>query len=208
MDQTFDKNKDINELLAQYENLIHYVLHKKYPSLEFNEDALQEGRIALWQAIQTYDETKGSFMTWAHSCIYNRMAQILRREFTDKRQANLNCSSLDGPLKEYTNLGREDITLYDILSNTSLSVDYNITTVELKMLLEEFFEKKQLLKRDKDIFIKYIVGYTQQELGKEYGVSRSMVCRIVQRTQEKLKSFLSTSFNNTGVTYSDIIAMS
>ena len=52
--------KDVNDVIKENERLIHYVIKKFFPLEIGNEDTIQIGRIAIWEATKTYDETKGA----------------------------------------------------------------------------------------------------------------------------------------------------
>lgn len=58
--------------------LVPFTLHKYFPEMAFDEDAMQEGYIALWKACQGYKPGKGAFSTYAVRSIKNRMMNYLQ----------------------------------------------------------------------------------------------------------------------------------
>ncbi len=64
----------LNRLMAEHDGLVQAVLHKQaLGTLPFTE-ALQAGRIGLWQAIRGYDPQRGwTFSTYAWPCIARRV---------------------------------------------------------------------------------------------------------------------------------------
>lgn len=73
------------------------------------EDLAQAGYMGLIQAVQTYDESKGMFSTWAGIYIKMEMRKVLGLSRRDQRSDH-GAASLDEMLP-----GAEDITLLDTL---------------------------------------------------------------------------------------------
>ncbi|MFG6114903.1 sigma-70 family RNA polymerase sigma factor [Halobacillus sp. MO56] len=72
LDQSFE------EILEQYDNMIHYHIHKLHindPEQEF----YQEGCIALWEAYQTFDPERGTFRQLANYKIHHRFIDLIRK---------------------------------------------------------------------------------------------------------------------------------
>jgi len=64
----------LEQLLHDHEGLIHAVLQRQYRAGALYADLLQEGRIALWQAILHYDLGRGvAFSTYAWQVIRRRI---------------------------------------------------------------------------------------------------------------------------------------
>ena len=56
----------LNTLLARHERLVHYIVRNQIWGGVPEDDLLQEGRIAMWRAIQRYDPGRGTaFSTYA-----------------------------------------------------------------------------------------------------------------------------------------------
>jgi RNA polymerase sigma factor (sigma-70 family) len=70
-----------DELMRQHEGLVHFILRRRVRSDVPYEDLLQEGRVALWQAILHFDAHRGiAFSTYAGTAIQNRMWRAVRRD--------------------------------------------------------------------------------------------------------------------------------
>ncbi|WP_085506103.1 sigma-70 family RNA polymerase sigma factor [Thalassobacillus devorans] len=72
LDQSFE------EVLKQYDNMIHYHIHKLHindPEQEF----YQEGCITLWEAYQTHDPSRGTFRQLANYKIHHRFIDLIRK---------------------------------------------------------------------------------------------------------------------------------
>jgi RNA polymerase sigma factor (sigma-70 family) len=63
----------------QYELLIHSWVKPFVQSYE-KDDLLQEGRLALWMAMQKYDKDIGNFIPYAHKCVRNHIINIISRQ--------------------------------------------------------------------------------------------------------------------------------
>jgi RNA polymerase sigma factor (sigma-70 family) len=64
----------VDALLRQHEGLVHHVLRRQASGMAPYEDVLQEGRIALWQAILHFDAQRGvAFSTYAGAAIRYRI---------------------------------------------------------------------------------------------------------------------------------------
>jgi RNA polymerase sigma factor (sigma-70 family) len=64
----------LDALMRQHEGLVHHVLRRQASGEAAYEDVLQEGRIALWQAILHFDWQRGvAFSTYAGAAIRYRI---------------------------------------------------------------------------------------------------------------------------------------
>ena len=58
--------------------LVHFVLNKYYPGYTKDEDIIQCGMVGLVGAANTFDESKGTFSTYAVRCVMNQINTELR----------------------------------------------------------------------------------------------------------------------------------
>jgi RNA polymerase sigma factor (sigma-70 family) len=73
-------------LLARHERLVHYVVRNQIWGGVPEDDLLQEGRIALWRAIEGYDPQKGAaFSTYACVAIARAVWAATRHEREQRR---------------------------------------------------------------------------------------------------------------------------
>ena len=80
-------------LLKKYKNLIEYTA-RKLPSDEY-EDLVQEGTIALFNAVKAFKSEKADFSTFASRCINNAMIDVLRRNSAKNKIPDSLLSSLE-----------------------------------------------------------------------------------------------------------------
>ena len=152
------------------------------------EDLISIGTIGLIKAINSYDRDKNiKLATYASRCIENEILMYLR----SKKKAAKEIS-----LYEPIGTDREgnEIKLYDIIETDEEEVAEKI---HLKENIQTLYEKveKELSQRER-IILKMRYGlyngeeYTQREIARQLGISRSYVSRIEKGAVEKLrKSF-------------------
>ncbi len=70
----------LDALMRQHEGLVHHVLRRQVSGTATYDDVLQEGRIALWQAILHFDPQRGvTFSTYAGAAIQYRIWDTAQR---------------------------------------------------------------------------------------------------------------------------------
>ena len=89
--KTNKTNEEINKLVEENQTLIHFVLRNHYKNLcdekDENSELFQAGRMGLWKAARSYDETKGAkFSTFAIYCIKQSIALYLRKRNNDNKK--------------------------------------------------------------------------------------------------------------------------
>ena len=172
-------------LIERNLRLVAHVL-KKYQNLEEDsEDLLSIGTIGLIKAVVTFNPDKGNRLAaYASRCIENEILMHLR----SKKKAAKEIS-----LYEPIGTDREgnEIRLYDIIESEDTDVSERIY---LKENIQKLYEKveNELSAREK-LVLKMRYGlyngeeYTQREIARQLGISRSYVSRIEKSAIEKLR---------------------
>lgn len=70
---------DVNALIADYEGWLHSRAHAMTDQ-DAHDDLVQEGRIAVWQAAQSFQEGRGALPHWLTFKAENRMKTVLDRD--------------------------------------------------------------------------------------------------------------------------------
>jgi len=70
--------KDVEKLVSESETIIKKVIYKLKIYRDFDE-YMQIGRIALWQALQKYDATKGDFAMFAYMTVKYAVIRALSK---------------------------------------------------------------------------------------------------------------------------------
>lgn len=159
---------------------------KKYQYLDEDpEDLISIGTIGLIKAVVTFNAGKGNRLAaYASKCIENEILMYLR----SKKKTNKEVS-----LYEPIGTDREgnEIKLYDIIEADEEDVSDKIF---LRENIQKLYEKveKELSDRER-LVLKMRYGlyneeeYTQREIARQLGISRSYVSRIEKSAVEKLR---------------------
>lgn len=174
-------------LIERNLRLVAHVL-KKYQSLEEDmEDLISIGTIGLIKAVVTFNPKKNNRLgTYAARCIENEILMMLR----SKRKTSKEIS-----LYEPIGTDREgnEIQLYDIIeaedsdahTQTALKDDIRLLYEKLESILSP--REKLVLKMRYGLYNEE--EYTQREVAKQLGISRSYVSRIEKSAIEKLREY-------------------
>lgn len=159
---------------------------KKYQYLDEDpEDLISIGTIGLIKAVVTFNAGKGNRLAaYASKCIENEILMYLR----SKKKTNKEVS-----LYEPIGTDREgnEIKLYDIIEADEEDVS---DMIFLRENIQKLYEKveKELSDRER-LVLKMRYGlyneeeYTQREIARQLGISRSYVSRIEKSAVEKLR---------------------
>lgn len=164
-------------------------LAKKYSSnSQDNDDLISIGTIGLIKGISSFKPGKGTKLaTYAARCIENEILMSMRGN--KKFQSEVSINDKIGVDSE----GNE-ISLIDILEDTSPEiVDKVSTRIETSRMYECI--KNCLTKREAEIIsLRFGLGgqkeWTQNEVAKKFGISRSYVSRIEKKAILKLREVM------------------
>lgn len=184
-------NGDTNARNKLIEHNLRLVAHivKKFESKERDtDDLISIGTIGLIKGIDSYNNEKATkITTYAARCIENEILMFFRSDKKNKNNISLNDSI------GYDKDGNE-INLIDVIEDKSNDI---ADTIHMKNNIDLLKKYISLLnKREQEIIIKrYGLNneeeYTQKEIAKKMGISRSYVSRIEKRALTKiLKEFL------------------
>ena len=161
---------------------------KKYQSLEEdNEDLLSIGTIGLIKAVVTFNPDKSVRLgTYAARCIENEILMYLRSKKKSSKEVSL-----------YEPIGTDregnEIQLFDIIETDEDDAHRKVALKDDIRLLYEKVEG-ELSQRER-LVLKMRYGlyneeeYTQLEIARRLGISRSYVSRIEKSAIEKLREY-------------------
>lgn len=183
----FHRDGDINarnKLVNHNMRLVAHIIKKYYSNYSDQEDIISIGTIGLIKAINTFDYTKGTRLaTYASRCIENEIFMHFR---TLKKNANE--VSMNEPID--VDSEGNPLTFSDIIYDDKSVFD----DVDLKMKTEKLYEYIEQIKdqrKKKILIMRYGLydtkPYTQREIAKELGISRSYVSRIETKAIEELR---------------------
>ncbi len=174
-------------LIERNLRLVAHIVKKYHQSEEEQEDLLSIGTIGLIKAVMTFNAEKGNRLAaYASKCIDNEILMYLRSRKKVSREISL-----------YEPIGTDregnEINLYDIIETDEEDVPERIY---LKENVQKLYEKveHELSARER-LVLKMRYGlyngeqYTQREIARQMGISRSYVSRIEKSAVEKLRAF-------------------
>lgn len=174
-------------LIERNLRLVAHVI-KKYQHLEEDpEDLISIGTIGLIKAIITFNPDKNNRLgTYAARCIENEILMMLRAKKKISKEI-----SLYEPIG--TDRDGNEIQLYDIIESEEADAQ---TKIQLKDHIILLYEKvESVLSPRERLVLKMRYGlynqeeYTQREIAKVLGISRSYVSRIEKSAIKKLRDF-------------------
>ena len=171
--------------------LVAHVIIKYQSSDDDIEDLISIGTIGLIKSVMTFNSEKGNRLAaYASKCIDNEILMYLR----SKKKTNKEVS-----LYEPLGIDKEgnEIQLYDIIETNE---DDASDRIVLKQNIQKLYEElESLLTPRERLVLKMRYGlyngeeYTQREVARQLGISRSYVSRIEKSAIQKLRSSFFTS---------------
>ena len=171
--------------------LVAHVIKKYQSSDDDIEDLISIGTIGLIKSVMTFNSEKGNRLAaYASKCIDNEILMYLRSKKKTNKEVSL-----------YEPLGIEkegnEIQLYDIIETNE---DDASDRIVLKQNIQKLYEElESLLTPRERLVLKMRYGlyngeeYTQREVARQLGISRSYVSRIEKSAIQKLRSSFFTS---------------
>lgn len=151
--------------------LVYFVIQKYFPNYTNDEDIKQVGMIGLIKAVDTWDEAKSKFSTYASTCISNEIRYYFRRNNKHMGVLSLN-AMFDIGDDEYVEF--EEVTVGE--------EDVSLTPYCYERFYESLSDREKLL-------IDLSPMYNQSEIGKALGISQPQVARIKKTLKEKWRTF-------------------
>lgn len=176
-----------HKLIEHNLRLVAHIIKKYYSNSSEQDDLVSIGTIGLIKAVSSFNYEKGTkFATYAARCIENEILMYFR----NKKKFAQDVSFSD-PID--TDKDGNALSVIDTLADER-SVNEDI---ENKLLFENLYKiiDSELLPREKEIiYLRYGLkgkkAYTQREIAKNLGISRSYVSRIEKKALETLKTKL------------------
>lgn len=181
------EDKDsLNKLVERYNSFVARLTSGYTMSGYTEEDFLQEGLIALCNAVKSFDPSKHTkFSTYLTTCIKNKMKDIIKTGNYEKRKTPPTVS-LDH------NIGDEDNEFHDIVAADTLSPEEKV------LVREELAEtiamlKKKLSSFEYKVFVLSLADYSYEEMAKILSangenVSKKQIDNALQRVRLKIKA--------------------
>ena len=174
------------EALKQYHRFIQqFIKQYEIVGLEY-DDMYSILSCELYQAIETYDETKEIlFMTWLGKLITNKLGLEVKYSQRQKHGATTNAQAfrLDKPVPN--SKGSDNVTYRDML----LTGDYANEQVNSNLLFNVFNKAlEQENERSRYIVTEILLNErTQKDLGEELGVTQIRISQIYLKSMKEIR---------------------
>ncbi len=175
------------KLIEHNLRLVAHIIKKYYGTSTEQDDLISIGTIGLIKAVSTFDYEKGTrFATYAARCIENEILMYFRNK---KKYAQ--DISISDPID--CDKDGNSLSIMDIMADEhSVSED-----IEDRLRAEKLYKciSEVLSPREREIiYLRYGLkgrkAYTQREVAKRLGISRSYVSRIEKKALNSLKEKL------------------
>lgn len=173
-------------LLENYKPLVRKKARTLYLIGGENDDLIQEGMIALYKAIRTYDESyNSSFASYATLCIEHELYNVIKGA---NRQKNIPLNtyvSLYSPTNTDENTNSRE-TLADTLQTTELTNPEDIIIDKENVMDIESAIKKRLSPLEQQVVTLYINGNSYQQIAAILKKTPKSIDNALQRIKKKL----------------------
>lgn len=175
------------KLIEHNLRLVAHIVRKYYSSGNDTEDLISVGTIGLIKAIDSFNNENGArFATYAAKCIQNEILMLFRSRKKSGCEVSLN-DTID------IDKDGNPLTYIDIICVEDTVAEDIDKKIKITKALD--FIRTSLDDREKQIIImRYGLcntkSYTQREVAKILGISRSYVSRIEKSTLEKINKYL------------------
>ncbi|WP_409250654.1 sigma-70 family RNA polymerase sigma factor [Bacillus sp. SCS-153A] len=128
--------KEFNEVLSQYEPMIHKIINSLQIYKE-KDEYVQIGMTALWEAWDKYEEEKGSFTGYAYSTIRGRLLDELKLRVKWQE-------SFSYPEEEFWEMVPDESQESCLQTETLLTYFQPLTDTQKKWVLYTFIEMMKI----------------------------------------------------------------
>ena len=170
--QLLPYDRELNSLLLALEPTMHKIIGEiSVPDENLKADLLQEGRIAIYKAIASFNQKRDvSFHTFVYTCIKNAMYSYLRTKSSKKNSFIENAV----PIEQINEIEIED---------PSLDLEAHFDAQErINKMLDELDETQ------KSIALMMLEGYTYEEMALKLNKNRKYIDNKIQQIRKIFKS--------------------
>ena len=172
----------VEELLKKYKNIVLKIARHYFIVGGDIDDLMQEGMIGLYQAINTYDESKeASFKTFAMLCIKRRILTAIKKANAKKNQIFLYL------------VDNDSLVFFDKPSNRE-NPEINYISKENFDYINEAIHKK-LSKLEQKVLKLYLAGESYIEIAQKLKIEKKSVDNALARIRHKLSCILDDIYN-------------
>lgn len=170
----------LNEVIQFYEPEVRMIASKYFLPRADYEDLIQEGRIAIYRAVISYNTDSGiPFLHFLRMVIKRKLIDSLRK-YTRQKHTNLNeAFSLNNVISE-----SEETSFLELLPNAEDPASMVIANDEVTTMIEDL--NKNMSNLERLVFEHYFIqGFKQREVSKHLGLPPKSLDNAIQRIRHK-----------------------
>ncbi len=175
--------KAIDKLFENYKHLVVSLARKYYLVGGENEDLVQEGMLGFFKAINTFDEEKNEFLTYAKTLINHQIINAIKKSESGNARF-LNDSMALNNQGEVT--FENDEKVFGVPSSSWLPENEFLSYEGYSNLVLN--AKKMLSNYESNVFDLYLQGYDYDDIIKQLNTNYKSVDNALNRIKTKLKS--------------------
>lgn len=178
------KNENaIDELFDRYKYIASAVAHSYFLNGGDSEDLLQEGLLAVFKAITTFN-TKYNFKNYVYKCVKNRIITVITSSNRYKNQPLNNYISLSGTFDS-------DIEKNEIITDNEFGPEETYINTESEKELKAVINEC-LSAYEHKILVYYLKGYSYREISEKLNKKEKSIDNAIQRIRKKILLSLNT----------------
>ena len=175
----------IDELFDRYKYIASAVAHSYFLNGGDAEDLLQEGLVAVFKAITSFNG-KSSFKTYVYTCVKNRIFNVIKSSNRYKNLPLNNYLSLSGSIDSDNDADKNEIIVDKHFGPEEVYINAEAES-ELKSIIE-----KVLSKFEYQILVYYLKGYSYREISEKIGKKEKSIDNAIQRIRKKINLALNS----------------
>lgn len=176
------------EVITRYQPLIHKIANKYFIHGGDHDDLVQDGNIAVWEAIKGYDPSRNNdFTKFLSMAIDNRMKVSVRDDNTGKASVLNQASSMDVAANGGDGGDDEGRTLGETLPSKGPSIEDDYLGREGAEKLTNFM--RGLPDKEREAIFRLVSGMKPAEIAEDMGVSYKTVENAIMRARNKIREF-------------------
>ena len=170
----------LNEIIQHYEPEVRMIASKYFLPRADYDDMIQEGRIAIYRAVLSYDvNLKIPFLHFLRMVVKRKLIDGLRK-YTRQKHVNLNeAYSLDNVMTD-----SEETSFLELLANDEDPASMVIANDEALSMIQGL--NKDLSNLERLVFKHYFLqGFKQREVSERLGLHPKSLDNAIQRIRRK-----------------------
>lgn len=168
---------EMDTLIQENEKLVFYTLQKYFPMNRFDDDYIQEGRIALWEALRDWTPDMSiSFSTYAVVGITNRIHNYYRNHIRRDVEHLVRGRAVQDGEDDNTDVGLSEDECTDYTPEHMAVIRDGLNRAE-----------KAMTPHQRQIYHMMEMGYSQVEIARKFGVTKNAVGKNVGRIRKVIR---------------------